>query len=338
MIMVLSFLRVFFIVSMGLFGYYIGSLLHSPDIGWMVGVLTGLVIIFLEQRLHNVSLRGLSSMVFGLLLGFFMAKIMSDIISLVPLGDFVHSVSRVGLTLVFSYLGAIIALRGKDEFNIVIPYIRFQRQNAPADLFILDTSVIIDGRVPDIYKTNFLYGRLVVPRFVLKELQQLADSRDDLKRDKGRRGLDLLRLMQEDPRVDIRVHEDEFLEEEGVDDKLIRLARILDARLLTTDDNLTKMAILQGVTVLNIHALAGAVRLAVTTGDVLSLDLVKRGKERHQGVGYLGDGTMVVVSDAADCVGRQVRARVTSVLQTASGKIIFAQLCGQKQTVRRTGK
>ncbi|VAX36335.1 Membrane-associated protein containing RNA-binding TRAM domain and ribonuclease PIN-domain, YacL B.subtilis ortholog [hydrothermal vent metagenome] len=324
--MTLSFLRVFFIIGSGLVGHYVGSLLQDPNLGWMIGCLVGLVIIFLEQRVHHVSLRGLSSMVFGLILGVVMAKLMSDIISLIPLGEFFHSVSRVVLTLIFSYLGAVLALRGKDEFNVIIPYVRFKRQDIKEGIILLDTSVIIDGRVRDIYKINFLNGRLVVPRFVLEELQQLADSSNDNKRQKGRRGMELLREMQKDTQVDIRIHEDDLIEEEEVDARLIHLSKMMDARLCTTDFNLGRIAGIQGIEVLNIHELSNMLKPVTSSGEQLQIKLVKKGRESGQAVGYLEDGTMVVVAEAESEVGKDVNVTVTSVLQTQAGKMVFGKL------------
>ncbi len=324
--MTLSFLRVFFIIGSGLVGHYVGSILWDPSLGWMLGCLCGLVIIFLEQRLHNVSLRGLSSMAFGLILGVIMAKLMSDILSLVPtLTPFLRSI-RVILTLIFSYLGAVLALRGKDEFNIIIPYIRFKRQDDKREVILLDTSAIIDGRVGDIYKTKFLSGRLVVPRCVLEELQQLADSADENKRQKGRWGVELLHSMQKDSLIDIRIHEDDLTEEEGVDAKLIRLAKVMDARLYTTDFNLDRVASLQGIDVLNVNTLIEATHIAVVTGEKLSVKLIKEGKESNQAIGYMIDGTMVVVSEARHLIGKNVNVMVVSVLQTQAGKMVFGKL------------
>jgi len=191
-------------------------------------------------------------MVFGLLLGIFMAKLLSDIIALLPLGTFIHSVSRVVLTLIFSYFGAAMALRGKDEFNIVIPYVRFKRQDLKAEDILIDTSAIIDGRISDIYKANFLIGRLVVPRCVLLELQKISDSKDDIKRERGRRGMELLHSMQKDPAIEIHIYEDELPSNLNVDEKLIKIAKIMDAKVCTTDFNLGRIAALQGVEVLNI--------------------------------------------------------------------------------------
>jgi len=324
--MTLSFIRVFFLIMSGVVGYYVGSLLLTPIPGAAIGCMSGLLLIVVEMSMRRVSVRGLSSMVFGLLLGVFMAKLLSDILSLIPLGDFVHSVSRVILTLVFSYLGAVMALRGKDEFNIIIPYVKFRRQDVKDGVVLLDTSAIIDGRISDIYKTNFLVGRLVVPRFVLHELQALADSSDDIKRERGRRGLELLRIMQEDPKMDLHIHEDDLTGSEPVDSKLIRLAKMMDARICTTDFNLGRTAALQGIDILNVNELVQAVKSVLFTGDKIDVKLIKEGKEAHQAIGYMDDGTMIVVSDARDMIGREVRVGVTSVLQTQAGKMIFARI------------
>ncbi len=324
--MTLLFIRIFFLVLSSIVGYYIGTIIGRPMLGTEMGALSGLLLIFLEQRLHQISLRGLSSMVFGLLLGVFMAKLISDILALIPLDPFFQSVSRVVLTLVFSYLGTVVALRGKDEFNVIIPYVRFRRQDAGGGSILVDTSAIIDGRISDIYKTNFLMGRLVVPRCVLTELQKISDSSDDGKRQRGRRGMELLRVMQNDPKVQLHIHEDDLTEEKEVDDKLMKLAKILDAKICTTDFNLGRIAALQGIEVLNIHELGNAIKPVVYTGEHLSVKLIREGKESGQALAYMEDGTMVVVSDARHLIGKTITVLVSSVLQTQSGKMIFAKL------------
>jgi len=324
--MTLYFIRCFFLIISGAVGYFVGVILNKPLLGTQVGVLCGLLMIFLESSLKRVSVRGLSSMVFGLLLGVFMAKLVADIIDLLPLGDFVVSLSRVILTLVFSYLGAVMALRGKDEFSVIIPYVRFRRHDLSGNLVLLDTSAIIDGRILDVYRTNFIEGRLVVPRFILKELQVLSDSSDEIKRQKGRRGLELLRQMQNDPKIDLTIQEDDFSQIKETDSKLINLAKILEAKICTTDFNLSRVALLQKIEVLNIHELANALRMAISTGDVIDITLIKEGKEHNQAVGYLDDGTMIVVNDAKDCIGQTKKVNVTSVLSTQAGKMIFAKI------------
>ncbi len=324
--MTLLLIRIFFLILSAIVGYYIGEIVEQPILGLELGVLFALMLIFLEQRMHRISMRGLSAMVFGLLLGVFMAKLISDILALIPLGSFFQSISRVILTIVFSYLGAVVALRGKDEFNIVIPYVRFKRQDVDGGSILVDTSAIIDGRIIDIYKTHFMTGRLIVPRCVLDELQAISDSADEIKRQRGRRGMELLRVMQDDPRIGIHIHEDELIDEKEVDAKLMKLAKLLDAKICTTDFNLSRIASLQKIKVLSVNELVNAVKSAVFTGDTLKAKLVKEGKEQDQALAYMEDGTMIVVSDARQLIGKEVTVCKTSVLQTQTGKMVFAKI------------
>lgn len=307
----------------GIVGYELGSL-EQPWIGLGAGLLAGIVLIVVEANMQQVSVRGLSSMVFGLLLGVLLANVISSILQ--PLGKEVQSISKVVFTLIFSYLGAVMALRGKDEFSVIIPYVRFKRQDVREEDVLLDTSSIIDGRIADIAKTNFFWGRIVVPRFVLQELQRVADSNDFLKRERGRRGLEVLRSMQHDASIDMRIQEDDISEDLDVDNKLVKLAKMMEAKVCTMDFNLNRIASIQGVKVLNLNELAGALKAVVLPGEVMEIRLIKEGKEPNQAVGYLDDGTMVVVSDGRQYLGQKVKACVTSALQTQTGRMIFAKL------------
>lgn len=328
--MTLLFIRIFFLVLSAVVGFLIGNVYNAEIPGILIALAGGSLLILLEITMKRVSVRGLSSVVFGLLFGVIMAKLVADTIALVPLHDSILSSSRVVLTLIFSYLGAVIALRGKDEFNLIIPYVRFRRTDMKDGVVVLDTSAIIDSRVFDVYRTHFLSGRLVVPRFVLHELQRLADSEDDLKRQRGRRGMEILRNMQKDAHMDIRVHEDELQGEEGgVDLKLVKLSKMMEARLCTTDFNLGRMAAIQGVDVVNVNDLVNAVKPVVFTGEELDILIIKEGKEENQGVGYLEDGTMVVVTDGRRYSGQKIKVSVTSVLQTQAGRMIFARPVGR---------
>ncbi len=324
--MTLLFIRIFFLIISGIIGYQIGGINQAPILGVLACVAGGALLIVIEANLRQVSVRGLSSMVFGLLLGIFMANLVSDILSLLPLGDVLKPILRVILTLVFSYLGAVMALRGKDEFNLIIPYVRFKRQNLKDGVILLDTSAIIDGRVSDIFKTGFLSGRLVVPRFILHELQRLADSEDETKRQRGRRGMEILKSMQKDHASDVIVHEDDLTGPEAVDLKLIKLSKVMDARVCTTDFNLSRIASIQGVEMLNINDLVNAAKPVVFTGEELEIRLLKEGKEANQAIGYLEDGTMVVVSDGRKALGQTAKVYVTSALQTQAGRMIFAKM------------
>jgi len=324
--MTLLFIRVFFLIIAAFVGFFTGTIFMQPLLGLAIGAASGVLLILLEMSLRGVSVRGLSSMVFGLLLGVFMAKLIADILSLLPLGDLFHSVSRVVLTLFFSYLGAVMALRGKDEFNLIIPYVRFKRQDHDEGMILLDTSAIIDGRILDIYKTNFFSGRLIVPRFVLQELHKIADSQDQVKRQRGRRGLETLRSMQKDTSMDLRIHEEEMSGDQEVDALLVRLAKLMEARIITTDYNLGRIAAIQGVEVLNINELVNAVKPVILAGDEIEVKLVKEGKEPNQAIAYSDDGTMIVVSEGRPLIGKTVRVTVASVLQTQSGRMIFTKL------------
>jgi uncharacterized protein YacL len=215
-------------------------------------------------------------------------------------------------------------MRGKDEFNLIIPYIKFQRQDQKEELIILDTSVIIDGRIADLSETSFLEGRLIVPRFVLRELQQIADSGDSLKRNRGRRGLDILNKIQKSKKLDVRIHEEDFPDIKEVDAKLIKLAQLLSAKVFTNDFNLNKIAELQGIKVLNINDLANALKPVVLPGELLNVKITKEGKEYSQGVAYLDDGTMIVVDNAKYLIGKTINVTVSSILQTSAGRMIFA--------------
>ncbi len=324
--MTLIFIRVFFIIISTVVGYQIGLIYDVPLWGIILGCASGVALILLESGLRRVSVRGLSSMVFGLILGMVMAKLITDIISLLPLGQDFHSIMRVVLTFIFSYLGAVMALRGKDEFNIIIPYIRLRRQNVNEAVTILDTSAIIDGRIMDICKTNFLETRIIVPRFVLHELQRVADSEDPLKRQRGRRGLEVLRVMQKNSALDIRIHEEDVGGEQDVDAKLVKLAQLLEAKICTTDFNLNRIASIQGVKILNVNELANAVKTVMFTGEVLEVKLIKEGKEPNQAVAYTEDGTMIVVTEGKRFIGQVLKVEVTSVLQTQAGRMIFAKI------------
>jgi uncharacterized protein YacL len=303
--------------------------MELKDLGWLgllIGAGAALIIIVLEIGMRKVSVRGLSSAVFGLLLGLIMSKLVADAFSLAPItGEQLNQI-RVTLTLVFCYLGMIIGMRGKDEFNVIIPYIRLRRQDQIDEMTVLDTSVIIDGRIQDIFKTKFVQGKLIIPKFVLKELQQIADSTDSTKRQRGRRGLEILHALQKEMGQDIMLHEEDFSETQEVDAKLVKLAKLLEAKVLTVDFNLNRVATLQGVKVLNINELANALKPVVFPGEEMRVKLLKEGKEHNQAIGYLDDGTMIVVEDSRRLIGQEVKVVVTSVLQTQAGRMIFAKI------------
>jgi len=241
------------------------------------------------------------------------------------------SVIRLVVTWAFAYLGMVVALRGRDEFNVIIPYVRLSRQDRGEELFVVDTSAIIDGRITDLCKTHFLEGRLLIPRFVLRELQGIADSTDPMKRQRGRRGLDVLNELRTHSRVEVRIHEEDIPGITETDAKLVKLAQMMGAKVVTTDYNLNKVAELQGVSVLNVNELAQALRPVVLPGETLEVRPIKEGKEAHQAVAYLDDGTMVVVEQGRHLIGQTVQGLVTSVLQTSAGRMVFVRPNGQSR-------
>lgn len=322
----LIFTRILFIVGCISIGYQTGVVRQASGIGALIGAFAGGLLIFLEMGMRRVSMRGLSSAVFGLILGLIMAKLVTDAVSLMTTDRETITLMRATLTLVFCYLGMVMGLRGKDEFNLIIPYVKFSRQDQTEQLLVLDTSAIIDGRFTDICKTRFLENKLIVSRFVLKELQKIADSSDPLKRQRGRRGLGILHTIQKDSSLTILINEEDFPEVNEVDAKLVKLAKLLEAKLLTVDFNLNRIATLQGVKVLNVNELANAIKPVVFPGEEMEIRLVKEGKEYNQAIGYLDDGTMVVVEDGRKFMGQLVKVGVSSVLQTQAGRMIFTKV------------
>lgn len=331
-------IRVGFIIIGGLLGVQLGAQPMAPPLSpWIwfgIGAAGGTLLAVLEMLMHRVgrvSVRGFSAAVFGLLFGLIMAKLVSDAISLAKLDAGTMSVIRLVVTWAFAYLGMVVALRGRDEFNIVIPYVRLSRQDRGEELFVVDTSAIIDGRITDLCKTRFLEGRLLVPRFVLRELQGIADSTDSMKRQRGRRGLDVLNELRTQGRVEVRIHEEDIPGVAEIDAKLVKLAQLMGAKIVTTDYNLNKVAELQGVAVLNVNELAQALRPVVLPGETLEVRPIKEGKEAHQAVAYLDDGTMVVVEQGRHLIGQTIQGLVTSVLQTSAGRMVFVRPNGQSR-------
>jgi uncharacterized protein YacL len=295
--------------------------------GMLVGFGFGWLMIAVDEMLKGFSLRAFSATSFGLLLGLVVALLIEHS------GLFEHAEEKVQwliklcLFLGFSYIGMVLAMRSnKEDFSLIIPYVRFSPQNRPDNLLLLDTSVIIDGRIVDLVESNFLEGLIVVPRFVLRELMQLAYSNDAIKRARGRRGLEILNRIQHNTRNEVKIHDADFPEETGVDAKLVRLARNLNAKLFTNDYNLGQVAGLQSVNCVNMHELSKSLRVVLLPGESLDLRIVREGKDKGQGVGYLPDGTMVVVNEAQNLLGQQVDVRVQSTVQTGAGVIVFASL------------
>lgn len=283
---------------------------------------------WVEGRLQRVSTQDMVYGVVGLIIGLLIALLLSVPFSWLPLvGPFLPVAAAITL----GYLGARIAVGKREDLKqIFMSFPTFRSMSKVSkgmkgQCKILDTSVIIDGRIADICKSGFIEGTLIIPEFVLEELQHIADSSDLLKRNRGRRGLDILNKIQKELNVPVKIYEQDFEDISEVDSKLVKLAKMLDGKVLTNDYNLNKVAELQGVSVLNINELANAVKPVVLPGEEMSVHVIKDGKESGQGIAYLEDGTMIVVDGGRRYIGEMVDVVVTSVLQTAAGRMIFAK-------------
>ena len=325
----LNLLRVLFVTFAGLVGSLVTTELQNTAIpGLLVGLVFGLFLVLADRLLRGFSLRAFSSATLGLLLGLFFANLLlaSQVLRYQP--EETQWIARLVVYCAFGYLGMMLAMRSnRDEFSLIIPYVRFARETTQHEPLVVDTSVIIDGRVADLCATGFLSRALVVPRFVLDELQLLADHFDPIKRERGRRGLDILNQLQRSREIDLTIEETTLDENDATTDaRLVRLAKVLRARLLTNDHALCQVARLQHVPVLNLNDLSRALRPVLVPGDVAELNLVREGRDSHQAVGYLPDGTMIVVNHARPHIGRVVTVVISSSLQTAAGRLIFAEL------------
>jgi len=324
-------LRILFLLMSTVGGYAVSQvrpeLIENGLWGALIGFGFGGLMIAVDEMVKGFSLRAFSAASFGLLLGTLIALLI-DQSGLFDFADkSVRWLIRLCIYLGFAYIGMILAMRSnKEDFYLIIPFVRFASQSRPDSLLVLDTSVIIDGRIADLIEGNVLEGTIVVPRFVLKELQFIADSSDAIRRARGRRGLETLRRIQRNARNEVKIHEADFREESEVDAKLVKLARALGAKLFTNDYNLGKIAELQSVPYVNIHELARAMKPAILPGETFNLKIAREGKDKGQGIGYLNDGTMVVVNNAQHFVGQQIEIQVQSLVQTGAGVLVFADV------------
>lgn len=303
----------------------------------LVGALLGLLFtphlttrpfFWLRGKVGQVPVQTLVAALVGFVIGLIISALLALPLSVLPppLGEVLPFVAVV----LFSYLGTMVMVtREKEIFGTLGIRLTREKQERKEEQVLLDTSVIIDGRIADISQTGFISGTILIPRFVLNELQHIADSPDALRRNRGRRGLDILNKLQKESRVPIRILERDFKDVRDVDDKLVRLAKDLDCPIVTNDYNLNRVAELQGIVVLNINELANAVKAIVLPGETITVHIIQEGKELGQGVGYLDDGTMVVVEDGRRHIDQTVEVNVTRTLQTVAGRMIFAQLPGK---------
>lgn len=296
--------------------------------GFIFGLLIALSVIGIEKEIRKLSLKVIIGGVAGMIIGLLIALIFGfglNLVSKIRENQQVIPWIYLLITGIFGYIGLFLGSKKVEEFSFLN-----SQQSTSHDYRVLDTSVIIEGRIADICDSGFIEGDLIVPRFVLNELQFLADSSDSTKRLRGRRGLDVLNHMQKSSNINIEIVEQDFPKIKGVDGKLVALAKHLNAKLLTNDYNLNKVAQLQGVRVLNVNELANAMKPVVLPGEQMTVKIIREGKESGQGVGYLDDGTMIIVDSGQKMLNMNVDVVVTSVLQTTAGRMIFSEIKEKK--------
>lgn len=302
-------------------------------IGALAGLLLAIIAILIELFLKRLALRHLAVIAIGLAFGAVIAWLITRLTYLLPLYITNYILSHhaffcagtIALYILFVYIGIIVAVRGRDEFSFFIPHFKYSHDKGMRPV-VLDTSAIIDGRITEVFKTGFLKNKIVVPEFVLHELQIVSDSQVPLTRSKGRRGLETLKQLQENPDIEVEVTNIDFPEVKEVDDKLLKIAKEIDVTIITTDYNLQQVARIQHIPCINIFGLVNALKNPFVPGEKMTVQIVKEGSEINQGVGFLNDGTMVVVTNARPFIGKKAEVELSSMLQGASGRIFFAEL------------
>ncbi|MDD3725643.1 MAG: PIN domain-containing protein [Candidatus Ratteibacteria bacterium] len=316
-------IRGVFIILSTLTGFY--CVPSAKLIGALVGFVGSLLIVGVEILLEKVPLKKLLLAISGLLVGLITAILLAGFFLLIPVDDPRTVVYiRFALYFAFTYLGIMIGLKGVEELGFIFPFLRSVKEQER--LLVVDTSVLIDGRIYELAKGGFLDYIIIIPKFVIQELQGLADSSGDMKRQRGRRGLEVLQKLRKDDTLDVKIYDADYPEIEEVDAKLVKLAADIGANILTNDSNLAKVAEVQNIKVLNLNILATLMRPKLMSGEEIPLKIIKEGKEAGQGIGYLEDGTMVIVEDGAKYQGRVIDIIIDSAIQTSTGRIIFAKL------------
>ena len=315
--------RVGVLLLFGVSGYFLGSRYGYENYGVIISVLLGVITIYSDQILKKVNVGTIVGGIIGIAAGILFAELF-----LVPIRLMVREevvVVSVALTAIFGYGGLVIGLNRGRGMTMPEIFRLLRGQGYEENLKILDTSVIIDGRISDVCEAGFLEGTFIVPQFILQELQYIADSQDATKRARGRRGLDVLHKIQKMSNITVKIIDEDFPKIKEVDSKLVALGKMMSAKIITNDFNLNKVAQLQGVAVLNINELANSLKPVVLPGETMRVFVLKEGKEYNQGVAYLDDGTMVVVENGRKLLGKNIEVTVTSVLQTTAGRMIFAK-------------
>jgi len=316
-------------------GYFLGG---KTNQGLFVGLGLAALVLAIYIILERVPLDTMAFGAIGAFIGVIVAKAFDWLVVKTDIPT-LHGFMETNTLLIYLFIGTLgmmVAVRKKSELDLLDKNI-IVKGNRSQDVKVLDTSVLIDGRIFDVVQTGFLSGKLIVPRFVLHELQQVADSSDAAKRQRGRRGMDILKKLQDEDDVNLKVYDKDYPQIKEVDSKVLELAKELGGKVATTDFNLNKVAALQGIPILNINDLAGALKSVVLPGDSITLYLAKEGKERSQAIGYLDDGTMIVVEEGRRHIGKRAIVHVNSILQTSAGRMIFGKVQDVKSSPQEKG-
>ncbi|MDK1031077.1 MAG: PIN domain-containing protein [Planctomycetia bacterium] len=344
--MILLSIRLLFILVMASVGFSMAA--ASGQEGFTLYYLLGFIaaaiaVIIFDTLYRRKDISLVSAVFFGLVVGFVVSLLFGLVVDLTPWIESpeLKKAVKIGIAAISSYVAISFIMQTRDDFRFVIPYIEFAKQTKGGRPLLLDTSIIIDGRIADISETRIIDSPLVVPRFILQELQSIADSPDKLKRNRGRRGLDMLNRLQASDKVDVTIddtHVAETRDKDDVDQMLIAVAPKLGARIMTTDFNLAKVAQLRGIDVININDLANALKPIVLHGESMQVKVLRPGDEENQGVGYLDDGTMIVVENGLPFLGKDITLIVTSIIQTSAGRMIFGRPEGTRPPRREENK
>lgn len=328
----------YFVISFGGIGLYVA---RSQDVPSIIGdnrvaaffllIAIALLVVVIDYLTPRKRVEVMSAIYLGLLIGVLLAFLFN--LAMFPLlnlfgdeGEGLTAIVTLLALVIFPYLSIAFIMQTRDQFRFIIPYVEFARELKGPRPLVLDSSALIDGRIADVIDTNIVDSQFIVPQFILQEVQDIADSHDKVRRSRGRRGLDVLKKLQTDPKVDIKVHETDVEKNKSIDLRLVELTKHFNGRLVTNDVNLNKLAGIQGVDVINLNDVANALKPRYIPGESLRVKIIKEGESQGQGVGYLDDGTMVVVDQGSAEIGQDVDTVVTSVLQNSAGRMIFSKI------------
>jgi len=323
--------RGLFIIAGAAAAYNICPPGQSPYAFMIGGIVVSSFLVLAEWFLSRSPISVITSVIFGSIVGILLAVLMKNVITMaVPIDNKdVENAFLLALVVVFIYLSVAFLYQTRDKFRVVIPYVEFRREEKGARPVILDTSVIVDGRINEVLHTGIVDGPIVVPQFVMGELHRIADADDKLKRERGRLGLRVLSQLREDLKLDVRMERIDTDRQQPVDEQLMEAAKKLNARIMTNDFNLNRLATVAGIEIINLNELANALKPIALPDEKLDVKLIKRGEQPGQAVGYLEDGTMVVVEDATEVVGQEVEIVVTNTITRDTGRMIFGRLPGK---------